>query len=111
MMKLKTSLFCVFEYVLYFCYVVRIVDSVEYSVRVTDYGRVKGVVEYVHGQKIVEKFFGIPYASPPVGNLRLEVCFLLPVFNRVLLYNCKFLLSYFAHFYACFEYYSLGFYH
>ncbi|XP_060585843.1 fatty acyl-CoA hydrolase precursor, medium chain-like [Ruditapes philippinarum] len=71
-MKFKTSLVCTFEYIIYFCYVIKFVNSVEYSVRVTDYGKVKGVVEYVHGQKIVEKFFGIPYASPPIGNLRLE---------------------------------------
>ena len=46
----------------------------EYSIRKTSHGKVKGVVENVHGHKKVEKFFGIPYASPPVGGLRLEVC-------------------------------------
>ena len=45
----------------------------EYTVRKTNYGRVRGVVEQVHGHKKVEKYLGIPYASPPVGNLRLEV--------------------------------------
>ena len=41
--------------------------------RKTNYGRVKGVVETVHGDKRVEKYLGIPYARPPLGKLRFEV--------------------------------------
>ena len=41
--------------------------------RKTKYGRVKGVVEMVQGDKRVEKYLGIPYARPPLGNLRFEV--------------------------------------
>ncbi|XP_052774834.1 carboxylesterase 1C-like [Mya arenaria] len=48
------------------------VDGTEYSIRLTDTGKVKGFVDTVHGHKKVETFFGIPFASPPVGNLRLE---------------------------------------
>ncbi|KAL4236197.1 postsynaptic membrane assembly [Mactra antiquata] len=51
----------------------RCFECTEYSVRVTKYGRVKGIVVEVHGQKKVEKFFGIPYASPPIGKLRFEI--------------------------------------
>ncbi|KAH3730960.1 hypothetical protein DPMN_056961 [Dreissena polymorpha] len=52
--------------------VVKESDGTEYSVRLTDAGKVRGLVEMAHGQKKVEKFFGIPFASPPVGVLRLE---------------------------------------
>lgn len=47
----------------------------EYSIRHTDTGKVRGLVETLHGHghKKVETFFGIPFASPPVGALRLEV--------------------------------------
>ncbi|XP_005100617.2 para-nitrobenzyl esterase, partial [Aplysia californica] len=40
--------------------------------RHTKYGNVKGVIEAVHGGHRVEKFLGIPYAKPPVGELRFE---------------------------------------
>lgn len=42
------------------------------SVRLTNYGKVKGIVERYRHQ-LIEKFFGIPYAKAPVGRLRLEV--------------------------------------
>ncbi|XP_045158061.1 liver carboxylesterase 1-like [Mercenaria mercenaria] len=70
-MKLNANLTLFFEIILYL-FMINNADSVEYSLRVTNYGKVKGIVEYVHGQKVVEKFFGIPYASPPLGKLRLE---------------------------------------
>lgn len=39
----------------------------------TQYGKIKGFVsERVPGDK-VEQFLGVPFAAPPVGNLRLEV--------------------------------------
>ena len=47
--------------------------ATDYSVRSTKYGKVKGIVERVHGRHRIEKFFGIPYARAPVGKLRLEV--------------------------------------
>jgi hypothetical protein len=71
MRKLNQGYFIVKIFLLLF--VLRLNDCTEYSLRVTNYGKVRGVVEEVHGQKKVEKFFGIPYASPPLGNLRLEV--------------------------------------
>lgn len=40
------------------------------SIRQTNFGQVRGLTEYVHGHKKVEKFLGVPYASPPVGKLR-----------------------------------------
>lgn len=67
-----TSLRIVVCLVLYVV-IIKTYECKEFSVRVTKHGRVKGIVEIVHGQKKVEKFFGIPYASPPVGNLRFEV--------------------------------------
>ena len=48
-------------------------SATDYSVRSTKYGKVKGIVERVHGRHRIEKFFGIPYARAPVGKLRLEV--------------------------------------
>ena len=45
----------------------------EFSVRTTNYGSVKGTVSTSGHNKKIEKFFGIPYARPPVGELRLEV--------------------------------------
>ena len=44
----------------------------DYSIRATNAGKVKGVVERYKHQNI-EKFLGIPYASAPVGKLRFEV--------------------------------------
>ncbi|XP_076462139.1 acetylcholinesterase-like [Babylonia areolata] len=40
--------------------------------RQTMYGRVRGLVETVEGGKRVEKYLGIPYARPPLGELRFE---------------------------------------
>ena len=45
----------------------------DHSVRTTKYGKVKGIVDKIHGHQKIEKFLGIPYARAPVGNLRLEV--------------------------------------
>lgn len=45
----------------------------EFAYRNTQYGKIKGFVsERVPGDK-VEQFLGVPFAAPPVGNLRLEV--------------------------------------
>jgi len=45
----------------------------EFVYRDTQYGKIKGFVsERVPGDK-VEQFLGVPFAAPPVGNLRLEV--------------------------------------
>lgn len=44
----------------------------EFVYRDTQYGKIKGFVsERVPGDK-VEQFLGVPFAAPPVGNLRLE---------------------------------------
>ena len=37
----------------------------------TNYGRVRGLRENVNG-KYVDSFLGIPYAKPPVGDLRFK---------------------------------------
>ena len=37
----------------------------------TNYGRVRGMRENVNG-KYVDSFLGIPYAKPPVGDLRFK---------------------------------------
>ena len=39
----------------------------------TQQGEVRGHVESVHGGRRVETYLGIPYARPPVGELRFEV--------------------------------------
>lgn len=49
-------------------------DTIQLSSRVvhTKYGAVSGVIVHLDGRHLdpVEAFKGIPYASPPVGNLR-----------------------------------------
>lgn len=69
-----------------FLYIVTLLHmcASEYTVRVTNYGKVRGIVETAHGHKRVEKFFGIPFASPPVGPLRFEV-------RRFLFYHILFI--------------------
>ncbi|KAK7485342.1 hypothetical protein BaRGS_00023441 [Batillaria attramentaria] len=48
-------------------------DARRFMERPTGYGTVRGLVETVHGGgKRVEKYLGIPYARPPLGNLRFE---------------------------------------
>lgn len=48
-------------------------SNTKYIERTTKYGQIKGFIsERIPGQK-VEQFLGVPYAAPPVGNLRLEV--------------------------------------
>ncbi|OWF56350.1 cholinesterase 1-like isoform X2 [Mizuhopecten yessoensis] len=39
-------------------------------IRRTKYGRVRGFTETVYDGKKVEKYLGIPYAKPPIGELR-----------------------------------------
>lgn len=45
----------------------------QFVVRETKYGTVRGFVDHVHSNHKVEKYLGVPFASPPVGNLRFEV--------------------------------------
>ncbi|XP_067678791.1 pyrethroid hydrolase Ces2e-like isoform X2 [Haliotis asinina] len=47
-------------------------QSRQFVVRETKYGTVRGFVDHVHSNHKVEKYLGIPYASPPVGKLRFE---------------------------------------
>lgn len=79
-MKFYTHSNLIFEFVLYI-FLMNNGDCVEDSLRNTNFGKVRGTVEYVHGQTLVEKFYGIPYASPPVGHLRLEVSTFLNVIS------------------------------
>jgi len=69
-----TSMVC-FKLMISVIALIALIDQsdAEYTVRVTNYGKVRGFVETVHAHKRVEKFLGIPYASPPVGKLRFEV--------------------------------------
>ena len=45
----------------------------EYVERQTEYGKIRGFVKEVLTGKFVEMFLGVPYASPPVSELRFEV--------------------------------------
>lgn len=74
---MRLQMFCVYFFIINFESVLLIdgtIDSnVEYIVRKTKYGQIRGFVsERIPSQK-VEQFLGVPYAAPPIGNLRLEV--------------------------------------
>ena len=45
----------------------------EYVERRTENGKIRGVIKEVLEGKFVEVFLGVPYARPPVGELRFEV--------------------------------------
>ena len=47
---------------------------IEFVERRTEYGSIRGFVKETIPGKSVEMFLGVPYASPPIGNLRYEVC-------------------------------------
>ncbi|KAK3798124.1 hypothetical protein RRG08_056623 [Elysia crispata] len=47
-------------------------ESRRYVHRRTRSGPVRGVVRHVYGGGRVERFLGIPYAQPPIGQLRFE---------------------------------------
>lgn len=48
-------------------------DEIEFVIRKTVYGKIKGFIsERVKGYP-VENYLGVPYAAPPVGDLRFEV--------------------------------------
>lgn len=42
----------------------------------TQYGPVEGFVHTANDGSTANVFLGLPYAKPPVGELRFEVCFL-----------------------------------
>ncbi|XP_061182104.1 fatty acyl-CoA hydrolase precursor, medium chain-like isoform X2 [Saccostrea echinata] len=44
----------------------------EYVTKSTKYGKVRGSVETVYSGKKIERFLGVPYASPPLNELRFE---------------------------------------
>ena len=46
----------------------------QFAERRTEYGTIRGFVRETIPGKLVEMFLGVPYASPPTGNLRFEVC-------------------------------------
>ena len=48
-------------------------DLQEFVVRQTVYGKIRGYVLTVLKNSTVERFLGIPYAAPPIGELRFEV--------------------------------------
>ncbi|KAK6194671.1 hypothetical protein SNE40_000263 [Patella caerulea] len=47
-------------------------ESVQFVIRDTRLGKVKGYVHTVKDIGETERYFGIPYAAPPVGDLRFE---------------------------------------
>lgn len=52
---------------------IKIDTNTETIVKDTKHGRIRGFIsERLPGHK-VEQFLGVPFAEPPVGNLRLEV--------------------------------------
>lgn len=55
--------------------------------RLTRFGRVRGFVDTIYNNEKVEKYFGIPYAKPPVGDLRFEVR------QSCIIFNIKFALN------------------
>ncbi|XP_022314273.2 acetylcholinesterase-like [Crassostrea virginica] len=46
--------------------------SLEYVTKTTKYGKVRGSVETIYSGKQIERFLGVPYASPPLNSLRFE---------------------------------------
>ncbi|XP_046542782.1 acetylcholinesterase-like [Haliotis rubra] len=62
----------VFVGVSYLATIVIAFEAEEFVVRHTLYGRIRGSVKTVLGSKKVERYLGIPYAAPPVGELRFE---------------------------------------
>ena len=40
----------------------------------TKYGPVEGISVPIHTGQIIDSFMGVPYARPPVGDLRFMVC-------------------------------------
>ncbi|KAL8625654.1 hypothetical protein ACOMHN_043929 [Nucella lapillus] len=49
-----------------------VAEARRFKERGTNYGRVRGLVETVPGGHRVEKYLGVPYARPPLGELRFE---------------------------------------
>ena len=76
--KLKVSLLvCLF-----------FLDVLAEDVRVkTKYGEVEGFTYTMSNGEKANIFLGIPFASPPIGDLKLEVRLLVEVFTFVLSYS------------------------
>ncbi|XP_046542889.1 acetylcholinesterase-like [Haliotis rubra] len=66
------SLWTISVVVSYLATIVIISQAEEFVVRDTLYGRIRGTVKTVLGSKKVERYLSIPYAAPPVGELRFE---------------------------------------
>lgn len=39
----------------------------------TAFGKVEGIIDYSRNGKEIHKYLGIPFAAPPLGDLRYEV--------------------------------------
>lgn len=61
-----------FYLVVFFLFGVFRSTSLEYVTKTTKYGRVRGSVESVRSGKQIERFLGVPFASPPLNALRFE---------------------------------------
>ncbi|XP_071119060.1 acetylcholinesterase-like isoform X2 [Haliotis cracherodii] len=48
-------------------------EAEEFVVRETLNGQIRGIVKTVLGSKKIEQYFSVPYAAPPVGELRFEI--------------------------------------
>ncbi|XP_046556753.1 neuroligin-4, X-linked-like [Haliotis rubra] len=66
------SLWTISVVVSYLATIVIISQAEEFVIRDTLYGRIRGTVKTVLGSKKVERYLSIPYAAPPVGELRFE---------------------------------------
>lgn len=54
------------------CYVC-ICETVDYVIKNTNYGKVQGFIKMSLPEKPVEIYYGVPFASPPIGDLRYQV--------------------------------------
>lgn len=81
-----------FYLVVFFLFGVFRSTSLEYVTKTTKYGRVRGSVESVRPGKQIERFLGVPYASPPIKSLRFEVSsFIFKIFLCVCVHILKYM--------------------
>jgi len=52
---------------------ISVVNSYDVPIRDTLYGHVRGQITSRDPSRNIEEYLGVPYASPPVGDLRFKV--------------------------------------